>query len=125
MRDIRNYAACLALAGLAACSSLGIGGTQYSSRSATPPPPAPVASDTIRQVQSTLQKDGYYRQGNIDGVWGTGTENAVEAFQRDHSLTVTGQLDGPTLQAMNLASNPPNPPAAPYNPPPSSSTSAR
>jgi len=86
-----------------------MGGNQYSSRAPAPASTA-VTQDTIRQVQSSLQRDGYYKQGNVDGVWGVGTENAVQAFQRDHSLTASGQLDVPTLQAMNLANNPPPPP---------------
>jgi peptidoglycan hydrolase-like protein with peptidoglycan-binding domain len=110
MHKIRNYAASLALVGLAACSSTG-GGPQYTTRIVAPAP-APVASNTIRQVQVTLQQDGYYRQGPIDGVWGPGTENGVQAFQRDHSLAPSGQLDMPTLQALNLVGAPPPPPQA-------------
>lgn len=111
MRQISKYAACLTLVGLAACSSMGMGGgNQYSSRTVAPAP-APVSSDTIKQVQATLQRDGYYRNGAVDGLWGAGTEGAVQAFQKDHSLTQNGQLDVPTMQAMNLTGG--NPPPAP------------
>jgi peptidoglycan hydrolase-like protein with peptidoglycan-binding domain len=70
----------------------------------------------VRQVQSQLRDGGYYKQGPVDGVWGAGTENAVRAYQRDHNLTSNGQLDVPTLQALNLAGGTsttgnPNPPA--------------
>ena len=59
--------------------------------------------DMVRRAQSTLRRDGYYNTGSIDGVWGSGTESAVIAYQRDRNLNVTGRLDAPTLQAMNLA----------------------
>lgn len=117
MRQLSKYAACLTVVGLAACSSLGLGGNQSSTRAAaTVPAPQPVASDTVRQVQATLQRDGYYKQGNVDGVWGAGTSDAVAKFQRDHSLTANGKLDLPTLQAMNLATGT----ATANNPPPAS-----
>ena len=118
MRELSKYAACLALVGLAACSSLGMGrsGTQYSSNNthSAAPAAAPVSSDVIREVQSRLQQDGYYKQGNVDGVWGSGTESALQAYQRDHNLTANGQLDMATLHSMNLASND-NPPPAQRN----------
>lgn len=56
----------------------------------------------VRQVQLKLRDDGYYKLDNIDGVWGSGTEAAVRSYQRDHNLIGSGQLDVPTLQAMNL-----------------------
>jgi peptidoglycan hydrolase-like protein with peptidoglycan-binding domain len=126
VRQISKYAACLTVVGLAACSSMGMGGNQSSSRTAAAPPaPQPVASDTIKQVQTTLQRDGYYKQGAVDGVWGSGTADAVMAFQKDHSLTPNGKLDLPTLQAMNLGTGtasannaPPPPPYRPANNPP-------
>lgn len=87
--------------------------TNMDSRSAAvaPPAPQPVANVMVKQVQDRLQHDGYYRQGAIDGVWGSGTMTAVQAFQRDHSLSATGQLDVPTLQALNVTDTGNNPPA--------------
>jgi peptidoglycan hydrolase-like protein with peptidoglycan-binding domain len=35
-----------------------------------------------------------------DRVVGPGTRRAIEAFQRDKGLTVTGKLDGPTLKQL-------------------------
>jgi peptidoglycan hydrolase-like protein with peptidoglycan-binding domain len=72
----------------------------------------------VKQVQGRLQQDGYYKLGNVDGVWGVGTMNAVQAFQRDHNLSATGKLDVPTLQALNVAApvNNPNPGTAPVDP---------
>ena len=57
----------------------------------------------VKQVQSKLRDDGYYKQGAVDGVWGSGTEYAVRSFQHDHNLSSNGQLDVPTLQALNVS----------------------
>ncbi len=90
-----------ALTALGACSSLEnrFSGTHTASATAQ----QPVANDMVRQVQDRLQHDGYYKQGPVDGVWGAGTMNAVQAFQRDHDISATGQLDVPTLKALNVA----------------------
>jgi hypothetical protein len=113
MRMLRYGAAIGLLAGLGACSDM-MGNRSSPPRAAATQPT--VAPDMVRQVQSKLRDDGYYKQGPVDGVWGTGTENAVRSFQRDHDLAPSGQLDVPTLQALNLAggssaSYNPNPPA--------------
>jgi peptidoglycan hydrolase-like protein with peptidoglycan-binding domain len=93
------------LAGLGACSSMG-GGSGQASRSTAMAQPT-MAPDMVRGVQSKLRDDGYYKQGSVDGVWGSGTEAAVRSFQQDHNLGASGQLDVPTLQALNLAGGPP------------------
>jgi peptidoglycan hydrolase-like protein with peptidoglycan-binding domain len=89
------------LAGLGACSDMmGNRSAPRSTAAATQPPVAP---DMVRQVQSKLRDDGYYKQGPVDGVWGSGTENAVRTFQHDHNLISNGQLDVPTLSALNIS----------------------
>ena len=92
------------LAGLGACSNMMGGGSGQTSHAVATQPA--IAPDTIRQVQAHLRDDGYYKQGNVDGVWGPGTESAVRSFQADHRLTSNGQLDVPTLQALNLTNAP-------------------
>ena len=93
------------LGGLGGCSDMMSGGSSSAPRSAAAVQPI-VASDMVRQVQSKLRDDGYYKQGAVDGVWGLGTETAVRSFQRDHNLGSSGQLDVPTLQALNLVGGP-------------------
>jgi peptidoglycan hydrolase-like protein with peptidoglycan-binding domain len=118
------------LAGVAACSNLTGSGSAPRTASVAPTPvaSAPVAPEMVRQVQSKLRDGGYYQQGAIDGVWGSGTETAVKNFQRDHNLETSGKLDVPTLQAMNLTgSAPATQPVAPdragvTTPPPAGST---
>jgi peptidoglycan hydrolase-like protein with peptidoglycan-binding domain len=60
-------------------------------------------SDAIR-LQTRLQELGYYN-GEIDGIWGTQTEQAVRAFQNNNSwegqsLNVTGVIDDRTASSI-------------------------
>lgn len=100
MKTWRYGMAVALLTGLGACSNM-MGNT--SSRQAALVQPT-VAPGMVKQVQSKLRDDGYYKQGSVDGVWGSGTESAVRSFQKDHNLDSSGQLDVPTIQALNLTS---------------------
>jgi hypothetical protein len=135
MRNLRYGIAVGLLAGLGACSNM-----MGSSNSSKPPvamTQPTVAPDMVKQVQSKLHDSGYYKQGPIDGVWGSGTEAAVRSFQKDHNLGSSGQLDVPTLQALNVTSGPvaannplpadraPTQPTGNYsNPPPADNSAA-
>lgn len=90
------------LATLGACSHMTGNEASRTSPMAEPT----VAPGMVKQVQSKLRDDGYYKQGSVDGVWGSGTEAAVRSFQKDHNLDSNGQLDVPTIQALNLAGAP-------------------
>jgi N-acetylmuramoyl-L-alanine amidase len=52
-------------------------------------------------AQILLGRRGYYR-GDIDGVYGPGTEFALRAFQAEVGLPVSGRLDMQTLAALGL-----------------------
>ena len=52
----------------------------------------------VTQIQTKLKSWGYYT-GTVDGIYGSGTERAVRAFQQKNGLTV----DGKTLAAMGLS----------------------
>jgi hypothetical protein len=56
----------------------------------------------IEDVQSALADRGYYR-GVIDGILGAQSRQAIEAFQADQGLPVTGQIDGKLLAAEDHA----------------------
>ena len=56
-----------------------------------------------------------------DGKVGPGTHKAIQKFQTDNALQPTGQLDGPTIAALELANQPDN---ADWSPPRSSGSSA-
>lgn len=46
----------------------------------------------VRNIQRSLKKLGF-EPGPIDGIWGRRTANAVEAFQEEHGLPLTGLVD--------------------------------
>ena len=52
--------------------------------------------ENVKQLQVRLSALGYYTS-TLDGQYGTGTYNAVKAFQTRNNLTVTGQADIATL----------------------------
>ena len=61
-------------------------------------PPDQVTMD----VQTALQDDGYYT-GEIDGLVGPKTRDALGAYQTDHDLEVTSAIDEPTVESLGLA----------------------
>ena len=72
----------------------------------------------VQQMQEDLISLGYScGKWGADGEFGDCTEMAVEAFQRDHGLPVTGVYDAATREAMDKAldeaNKPVDPPAEP------------
>jgi peptidoglycan hydrolase-like protein with peptidoglycan-binding domain len=61
--------------------------------------PVTPSQETIVAVQKKLAKLGYYH-GPIDGLIGRQTERAISWFQSVDQLSVTGQIDDPTLKAL-------------------------
>jgi hypothetical protein len=55
----------------------------------------------IANVQETLQQQGYY-QGEVDGLIGPLTRNAIADYQRDHGLYMTSTIDQPTLESLGM-----------------------
>lgn len=55
----------------------------------------------VTQIQTKLKRWGYY-SGNIDGIYGTQTVNAVKYFQRKNGLTADGIAGPATLKAMGI-----------------------
>lgn len=55
----------------------------------------------LATVQATLQEQGYYR-GEVDGLMGPLTREALANYQRDHGLISTAALDQPTLASLGL-----------------------
>ena len=60
--------------------------------------------DEVRQIQTKLKRWGYYN-GNIDGIYGSQTQEAVRYFQRKNGLTVDGIAGPATLKAMGIYSS--------------------
>ena len=55
----------------------------------------------VTQIQTKLKRWGYYK-GNIDGIYGSQTLEAVKYFQRKNGLTVDGIAGKKTLEAMGI-----------------------
>jgi len=56
----------------------------------------------IADVQALLQQMGYYK-GEVDGLLGPLTREALTAYQADQGLTTTAVIDEPTLDSLGLA----------------------
>ncbi len=98
--------ALIGLAALPACSMLGMHEpSMLSSSSSTPAPMArpELSPGMVKQVQTSLQQQGIYK-GNIDGVWGGATQDAVKQYQSAHNMTASGQLDEATLRSLHVTS---------------------
>ncbi len=59
------------------------------------------SGSTVRTVQTKLKNWGYY-QGNIDGIYGSKTVEAVKYFQRRNGLTADGIVGAKTAAAMGI-----------------------
>jgi len=70
------------------------------SPSASPAVSVPSPTGDIAAAQQRLKDRGYYT-GPVDGVMGPRTAAALRAYQRDHGLTATGQLDSQTASALS------------------------
>ena len=55
----------------------------------------------VTQIQTKLKRWGYYK-GNIDGIYGSQTLEAVKYFQRKNGLVVDGIAGKKTLEAMGI-----------------------
>jgi peptidoglycan hydrolase-like protein with peptidoglycan-binding domain len=55
-----------------------------------------------KQLQRELQSRGHY-QGNIDGIVGPMTREAVIAFQRKQGLSADGELDTETIESLGMS----------------------
>jgi hypothetical protein len=56
----------------------------------------------IADVQAVLQQMGYYK-GEVDGLLGPMTREALAAYQTDQGLTATAAIDEPTLDALGMS----------------------
>ena len=55
----------------------------------------------VANVQAALQAQGYY-QGEVDGLLGPLTREAIAGYQRDHGLYTTAAIDEPTLNSLGM-----------------------
>jgi hypothetical protein len=71
-------------------------GPIYAGKRALPP------DQVIADVQAALQEMGYYR-GEVDGLAGPLTREALAAYQADEGLTPTAAIDEPTLESLGMS----------------------
>lgn len=62
------------------------------------------SGNEVVQIQKKLKQWGYYN-GDVDGIYGSRTKNAVEKFQRKNGLNVDGIAGTNTLRAMGISSS--------------------
>jgi peptidoglycan hydrolase-like protein with peptidoglycan-binding domain len=55
----------------------------------------------IADVQAVLQDMGYYT-GEVDGLLGPLTREALTAYQTDNGLATTAAIDQPTLDSLGM-----------------------
>lgn len=60
-----------------------------------------IDQNTARQVQQQLQSQGY-DVGQVDGVWGQKSRQALMNYQRDQNIQATGRPDQQTLAALGV-----------------------
>lgn len=60
--------------------------------------------EEVTSIQTKLQELGYYK-GNIDGIYGSGTKNAVIQFQKAKGLDADGIAGSKTLAALGIKSS--------------------
>lgn len=60
------------------------------------------SGEMVSQIQTALKKQGFYN-GAVDGTYGSATESAVKAFQKDRGLTVDGKAGSWTLKALGIS----------------------
>lgn len=57
------------------------------------------------EIQQTLKDAGYY-QGEVDGIMGPGTQNAIRMFQVDNELEPDGIAGEKTLKVLGVENSP-------------------
>ncbi len=60
------------------------------------------SGQTVREIQTRLKNWGYY-SGSVDGIYGSGTEEAIKKFQKKNGLSVDGQTGDKTLAALGIS----------------------
>ena len=68
----------------------------YAGKRAEPP------DKVIADVQAVLQEMGYYK-GEVDGLLGPLTREALTGYQTQNGMTVTAVIDEPTLDALGMS----------------------
>lgn len=60
--------------------------------------------EEVKQIQKKLKEWGYY-SGEVDGIFGSKTYEAVKSFQKKNGLTVDGIVGTKTLEALGITTS--------------------
>jgi len=61
----------------------------------------PLGKQLITELQVALQGQNYY-QGDIDGLFGSETQEAIYFLQLDHALPLTGSVNVQLLERLGI-----------------------
>lgn len=61
------------------------------------------SGEIVKQIQTKLKEQGFYT-GDIDGIFGSGTEKSVKAYQTSRGLTADGKVGTKTLSELGISS---------------------
>lgn len=61
------------------------------------------SGEKVRQLQERLIYLGYLPEGSADGIYGSGSQAAVQAFQREHDISANGIANIKTQLALEKA----------------------
>lgn len=79
------------------------GGAAIDQQQSAAPSGAGMQADeaTVREIQQKLRDRGY-DVGEVDGIMGDNTRQALTRFQQDQGIQATGQLDQQTMAALEV-----------------------
>ena len=85
------------------------GGTTFAAKPVTTPnamAKTPAAHEKLSKEQVTAVQKALNEKGaklKVDGKMGPGTKKAIEAFQKEHGLKVTGKADKETMTKLGIS----------------------
>jgi peptidoglycan hydrolase-like protein with peptidoglycan-binding domain len=93
-------ASCLALVSAYAQQADSLQSDPVQQREALGQGPSTRTSTLVKQAQQKLKQHGF-DVGEADGTWGPKTEQALKAFQQQHGIEATGNIDQKTMSALS------------------------
>jgi peptidoglycan hydrolase-like protein with peptidoglycan-binding domain len=70
-----------------------------------PQDPTKMPKAELAKVQQALKQQGY-DPGEVDGTWGSGSTQALAAYQANRAIATThGSIDSSTLHALHVAAS--------------------
>ncbi|GEM_PF-6505158 len=61
-----------------------------------------LTKNEIMALQKALARSGYYKS-TVDGILGPMSNHALQLYQRDYSLTITGEPNAETLKSLGVS----------------------